>query len=482
MRDGEGHNDSGAAPVGDTERDAWLREALRHAPDASAAPPPALREAILAQARAVAAAAAGAGRATASSRPRQRSFADFWAWLARPPVASGFAGLMAATLVGLMWWDQPMDLAQPRPASPAAERLESAPAAMAPTRSPARDRLTAQRPAPVPQASAPGTATPPTPIRKDVDALSQSQSRADAPWAFPPADPATVAETARPREQLRAKQDARSAEGASNRATSPASGDGGSAAPPRPFTAPKPIQVEPGAGASASVEAEPGAGATAAAQAASAAPAGPRARSEPAPPAVAPTSPAPLRDRQGMAAEPDARTADPGRSPAPAAAEVEKRGERPALARREAAAPMQQESRRTTARDAAALFASLSAETSRWSRRMAGGAPAPLDAATRRWLDEVEAATRARWTAAPLESAAPIDSSSPLGSSAPLAAASPTRAGASMVLLFDGRPAAVLSLAGSAVLYEWRVDGQAVRGRAALSPAEAARLASTLPR
>ena len=32
----------------DAERDAWLREALRHAPDASAAPPAALREAILA--------------------------------------------------------------------------------------------------------------------------------------------------------------------------------------------------------------------------------------------------------------------------------------------------------------------------------------------------------------------------------------------------------------------------------------------------
>ena len=32
------------------ERDPWLAEALRHAPDAADAPPPALREAILAEA------------------------------------------------------------------------------------------------------------------------------------------------------------------------------------------------------------------------------------------------------------------------------------------------------------------------------------------------------------------------------------------------------------------------------------------------
>ena len=43
------------------EHDAWLREALRHAPDASASPPPSLRDAILAEARA-------AARAVAASR------------------------------------------------------------------------------------------------------------------------------------------------------------------------------------------------------------------------------------------------------------------------------------------------------------------------------------------------------------------------------------------------------------------------------
>ena len=42
----------GPPPAEDAERDAWLREALRHAPDAAAGPPAALRESILTQARA----------------------------------------------------------------------------------------------------------------------------------------------------------------------------------------------------------------------------------------------------------------------------------------------------------------------------------------------------------------------------------------------------------------------------------------------
>ncbi len=85
----------------DTDRDAWLAEALRHAPDAQAAPPAALSEAILRQAR-VAARPAGA------ALPTRSPWATAWAWLARPPVAAGFASVMVATLVGLVWWDQPI--------------------------------------------------------------------------------------------------------------------------------------------------------------------------------------------------------------------------------------------------------------------------------------------------------------------------------------------------------------------------------------
>lgn len=103
----------------DADRDAWLREALRHAPDASAAPPTPLSEAILAQARA---ATASGRRAGASKLLSDRLFA-LWDALARPPVAAAFATVMVATIVGLLWWDRPLDETMPRPpASVAADR------------------------------------------------------------------------------------------------------------------------------------------------------------------------------------------------------------------------------------------------------------------------------------------------------------------------------------------------------------------------
>lgn len=99
----------------DTERDAWLREALRHAPDAQAAPPAALSDAILRHARA----ATNRERTPASQRP-VGAWAAAWQWLARPPVAAGFASVMIATLLGLMWWDQPIDPTLARPPAPGA--------------------------------------------------------------------------------------------------------------------------------------------------------------------------------------------------------------------------------------------------------------------------------------------------------------------------------------------------------------------------
>jgi hypothetical protein len=95
--------------MSDSERDAWLREALRHAPDAAAAPPRDLSETILAQARA----AARVSGAPARTARRRNPFLALWDWLARPPVAAGFASIMAATLVGVMWWGRPMDESLP---------------------------------------------------------------------------------------------------------------------------------------------------------------------------------------------------------------------------------------------------------------------------------------------------------------------------------------------------------------------------------
>ena len=107
------------------EHDPRLREALRHAPDAQQRPPAALSERILREARAQTPVPSATSRAVRDLG--LGAMATLWGWLARPPVAAGFAGIMAATLVGLMWWDQPMDDLVDRPPPPAAIRPAEAP-------------------------------------------------------------------------------------------------------------------------------------------------------------------------------------------------------------------------------------------------------------------------------------------------------------------------------------------------------------------
>ena len=113
----------------DEDRDAWLAQALRHAPDANADAPPALSAAILREARAAAPrqAAARAAPAAPDTTGLLQWLTAASAWLARPPVAAGFASLMVATLAGVMWWDQPLDATLPR----APEVVSSTPQARA---------------------------------------------------------------------------------------------------------------------------------------------------------------------------------------------------------------------------------------------------------------------------------------------------------------------------------------------------------------
>jgi hypothetical protein len=75
--------------MNDAERDAWLREALRHAPDSDALPPSGVSEAILLKARAAARAAAPAARRAVRDAHANPLLA-FWDWLARrrsPPAS-----------------------------------------------------------------------------------------------------------------------------------------------------------------------------------------------------------------------------------------------------------------------------------------------------------------------------------------------------------------------------------------------------------
>lgn len=126
-------------PHDEPERDAWLSAALRHAPDASAAPPAALSETILRQARN----AVKTPQPAAPAHPLMR----LWSWLARPQIAGSFATVMVAVLVGMIWWDKPLQDTLPRAEAPAASPATSpstAPAA-APT-SAAPDATTSAAP------------------------------------------------------------------------------------------------------------------------------------------------------------------------------------------------------------------------------------------------------------------------------------------------------------------------------------------------
>ncbi len=137
MNHDPGNDERGASS--DDPRDAHLQRALRHAPDADLAPPPALSEAILRAAREALEASAGgvpivsvaapvtsaANLDTPSSLTSPtpatsgasracallRGWMELWSQLAQPRWAGAIAGLTVATLVGVMWWGQPMERA-----------------------------------------------------------------------------------------------------------------------------------------------------------------------------------------------------------------------------------------------------------------------------------------------------------------------------------------------------------------------------------
>lgn len=152
----------------DEAHDAHLRAALRHAPDAQLQPPPALSDLILKEAR------AKARDAAAPMRAPRHPLLSVWDWLARPSVATGFAGVMVATLVGLMWWDQPMDEAMPRAPAPATAPAQPSSPAEAPpaaTQAPAAEAEHADASKRKKEARAPAAAKPvapaPTPTKPE---------------------------------------------------------------------------------------------------------------------------------------------------------------------------------------------------------------------------------------------------------------------------------------------------------------------------
>ena len=150
------------------EHDRHLRAALRHAPDADAAPPAALSARILRQAR----------ESVAVARPRRRAWAPSFAL----PWAGGLAAMLVATTVGLLWWAEPVP-------SPREAAMAPVPVAMAPI----ADIAVASAPvvADAPVESAPAAAAPSLP-RPPSAAARVRHTSAPPKLATTPAPAATT--------------------------------------------------------------------------------------------------------------------------------------------------------------------------------------------------------------------------------------------------------------------------------------------------
>lgn len=165
----------------DEDRDAWLAQALRHAPDANADAPPALSDRILREAR------AAVRPATLPTRAEPIGplpwLAAALSWLARPPVAAGFASMVVATLVGVMWWDQPLD--QTLPGAP--EVVSSTPQARAETTPPVAG---AAAPAAPELRAAPPESVAPKPADASRGAQGRQADKKEAGKSAPTSRPA----------------------------------------------------------------------------------------------------------------------------------------------------------------------------------------------------------------------------------------------------------------------------------------------------
>ena len=428
----------------DDERDAWLRQALRHAPDAQAAPPAALSESILAQARA-AAAPPSPSRSMSRALPRRRSLADVlqsaWNALARPPVAAGFASVMAATIVGLMWWDRPMDEALPRPRPPSsapAARDESIapPPVLGSTQAPSATQSPDATPMPTPSSVDPSPASP-----KPAPAPARSLARkSEAPAAFP--TPEVPGEGARDRIDERKKdrapslstgpsRDARTAESATPIAPArPAQ----TAAVPAPVLAPAPAPA-------------------------------PAAESLGAGRAVGQLRSEVAADRAEKAMD---RSAPPPAEPAPSSLASRQRN---ATESRAGADAGERERSSLPTSPLAPLLGAIAREPQRWSRLSVAGAQVSLDAAWRDWLADVDAAAAGRWQRTPS-----------IGESRASAVGDDEEDPAPLHLFVDGRFAASLRLAGRTVRIDRALGEAREHSQASLAPDAARRLATARAR
>ena len=441
---------------GDAEHDAWLRSALRHAPDVDASPPEALRRSILDEARAAAFASAQAGHpgaapAHVASTPRPYgvigAVAAFWTWLARPPVAAAFASVMAATLVGVMWWDRPLDETLPSAMPPVASIRQSTSTAersaenrklgpSTPAEPAARSATSTPSPTSTPSTSS--TPTPPSARPAPAKPLAIEDKRAAGAAAAAAERPLAYKERAEPTLQSATQPPANL-----DAARAPDTGVNVAAAP-QPF----PTPISP-------------------ASLAKAAPTPPSA--SPPPPEV---SQAKTRSSTsvGDALGRDAPLPAPAVVFAPPAPDMAPRPESRARAAMGATV-----SPSTTTRPLADVLGSLAGDPSRWSVQRPNGERVAVDDAVRAWLTRVDDSGRWRSARSIDDEANSVDSAA---RKAGVVVAEPVT---TLTLLRDGRIDTVVRIGAVRVVVERRGDAAGGPSTAILSAQAAAALADTLP-
>lgn len=314
-------------------KDDWLRTALRHAPDADAAPPPAVSDAILRAARAQA--AAGANVPSAARPSILQGLRDAWEWLARPPVAAGFATVMVATVVTLMWWDRPLEDSLPPREGPPVAQAPAPAAEPAPAAAPAEQAAPAATVAQAPAVQAPAAKAVPRPAPAAPARQEELQRRAEAQrdQVLREREASTTAKAQDVERQARAETD----------------------------------------GAIASATAPTGAAAR------------PEAAAPAAAPPVAPTATADASKAVGESApavKAESRIAAVAAAPAPAPAPMVQ-----GFAHRDVAAPL------------GTLRTTIATEPERWSWQRDAGAPATMNTPVMQWLQRVSETARGRWAA-----------------------------------------------------------------------------------
>ena len=370
---------------------------------------------------------------------------------------------MAATLVGLMWWDRPMDEAMPRAPAPAAERIEAprnstpaklaASAAAAPTAPETTDATpSATAPvAPAPARRAKAAEAERAEPANAKDAFAKERSRSAAPTSDKPAAfPAAPAQRPEPAPLADAKKEA---------APMPLAGG------PAPVLAPTPAPP-----AATQRQAPQAAAQTAAAQ-----PSLARGRiagdeaSERAPDRIDGGSARSAAPRDSLVEA--KRDAAPAAPPAAFGGQHEKSANATAplgaAARSEAPTELRRAVGSVAAAPLAPLLAALAGDSTRVTRQGANGWVA-LDPAWRTWLTELDAATAGHWRrAVDADAAADVDAAKQVG--------------APVVLRLDGRPAAILRIGGATVQLESQI-GAPERWQALLAPAAGERLRGSLAR